>query len=301
MVGIGVARRRAAGARAQPRRAVAAVRSLGARSGRADRRRRAARDRRARRRLPPRPPRHARRSDARAEIRVDDDERVVQKSATARKRCTSCYDPSCGSRSSERRRRRLFRRTARRGGRGRHLSRARRPPRGDARARPSHHQPEGRSPSAARHARKAIPPRSARSTSCSSRSSSTTPTSALALLPPLVGPHTIVVGFQNGVETRRVADPRRRRGAHRRRRLLRVGGDRGAGRHQAHRDGPSDLRHARRIALAAARGAARGVPARRLSVDAEPGHHRRDLDQVRAALGVQRHDRGDARPDRRRS
>ena len=66
-------RRTAAGDRAQPRRAVAAVRPLGARSGRAGRRRRAPRDRRAGRRLPPRPPRHARRSDAGAQVRVSDE------------------------------------------------------------------------------------------------------------------------------------------------------------------------------------------------------------------------------------
>jgi 2-dehydropantoate 2-reductase len=48
--------------------------------------------------------------------------------------------------------------------------------------------------------RQAIRSRSARSTSPSSRSSSTTPR-PLALLPPLIGPDTLVIGFQNGVET----------------------------------------------------------------------------------------------------
>ena len=42
------------------------------------------------------------------------------------------------------------------------------------------------------------------------------------------------------------ADASRRRAAHRRRHLLRVGGHRGAGRHPAHGDGPSDLRRAGR-------------------------------------------------------
>ena len=125
--------------------------------------------------------------------------------------------------------------------------------------------------------------------------------SALAMLPPLVGPehprHRVPERRRDG----RVADARGRRRAHRRRRVVRLGGDRRARRHQAHGDGSSDLRDARRIAIGAARGAARGLPARRLPVDAEPGHHRRDLDQVRPPLGLQRHDRRHARPDRRRS
>ena len=70
MVGIGVAIGVPLARRDQPRGAVAAVRSVGARSAGADRRRGAARGRRARRRLPARPPRDARRSDAGAAVRV---------------------------------------------------------------------------------------------------------------------------------------------------------------------------------------------------------------------------------------
>ena len=125
--------------------------------------------------------------------------------------------------------------------------------------------------------------------------------SALAMLPPLVGPNTIVIGFQNGVET--VGTLTRAVGA-----AHTAGGvsyvsaviaEPGVIKHTAMDHLIFGMPDGSRIA--AARGAARGVQAGRLSVDAQPGHHRRDLDQVRAALGVQRHDRRDPRPDRRRS
>ncbi len=120
-----------------------------------------------------------------------------------------------------------------------------------------------------------------------------------AMLPPLVGPDTIVVGFQNGVET--VASLTRAVGA-----SHTAGGvsyvsaviaEPGVIQHTAMDHLIFGMPDGSR--LAAARGAARGLPPRRFSVDAEPGHHRRHLDQVRAPLGLQRHDRGDAQPDRR--
>ena len=52
-------------------------------------------------------------------------------------------------------------------------------------------------------------------------------------------------------------------------------------------------------AIAAARGAARCLPAGGVSNHAQHRHQRRDLDQVRASLRLQRPDRGDPLSDRR--
>ena len=122
---------------------------------------------------------------------------------------------------------------------------------------------------------------------------------ALPLLPPLIGPHTIVIGFQNGVET---VDTLTRA----------VGREHTAGGRayvSAVIAEPGVIRHTAMDHLifgmpdgsrsGAAGSAARRVPAHRISVDAQRGHHRRHLDEVRAAVGVQRHHRGDPQPDRR--
>ena len=96
------------------------------------------------------------------------------------------------------------------------------------------------------------------------------------------------------------ADAGGRRAAHRGRHVLCLGGHLGAGRHPPHRDGPPDLRRARRPSVAAARMAPRGVPPRRIPGDAQHRHHAGHLDEVRPPVGVERHDRRRPQPSRRR-
>ena len=193
--------------------------------------------------------------------------------------------------SRQRRRRRLLRWTARGGRRGRHLPRARRASRGDAHARAAHPEPEGqrphhrntkadRRPVGDRAGRHRLFRRQALRHRAGDRD-------AAAAHRPRHRRHPAPERRRQ----RRAADRRRRAAARRRRHVLRLRGHRRAGRDPAHGDGPPVLRRARRPPHAADGGAARGVPAGRIPVDAQQRHQRRHLDQVRAPVGLERPDR----------
>ena len=110
--------------------------------------------------------------------------------------------------------------------------------------------------------------------------------SALAMLPPLIGPQTLVIPFQNGVDSVGTADANARRGARRRRHDLRHRGHRRTGLDPPHRDGAADLRSGRRPGAAAARGAARRRQAARDSTPTLSDRHLVDIWTKFARLSV---------------
>ena len=142
----------------------------------------------------------------------------------------------------KRRRRRLLRRAARGGRRRRGLHRARRAPGGAAEPRAAHRQPARPPPSSDASRPPTTRPRSVPWISCSSPSSCTTPSRRSRMLPPLLGPHTLVVPLQNGVDSVNVLTKRRGPRPCGRGHRLRLGRHRRARRHPAHGDEPAHLR-----------------------------------------------------------
>ena len=294
MARIGVGDRSAAGGRAQPRRAVAALRPLGARSGRDDRRGRRSSSSSRSPPATPRPPRDAHRSDARAEVRV---ERLRFRSSEFGLNFRSsvfgfgldsnlkselcnlkCYDPPMriaivgsggvggyfGGRLAA-------------AGRGRHLSRSRRAP--------------GR-----RCAHAACASSVRRVTRTSPRQRQGDPAAIRAADVVLFAVKLYSAGAaltccrrssapgapdRSSFRSRTASNGRTslaccRRGARRRRHVLCVGGHRRARGHQTHRDGSPDVRQPDPVRTLAQRVEgrlledARGLPPRRFSIDPQP-------------------------------